>query len=62
MIDSRFNDPEQIQRLHQQKMDAMKVIMSEIIDNPASVNKQDLMKVIDYLDQNSNNNDDNDND
>jgi len=57
MIDPRFTNPEQLQRLHQQKMDAMKVIMSEIIDNPSSVTKKDLMKVVDYLDKDSNNND-----
>jgi hypothetical protein len=60
MIDPRFTDPEQLQRLHQQKMEAMKVIMSEIIDNPSSVTTKDLIKVVDYLDKDSNNNDNND--
>jgi hypothetical protein len=60
MIDPRFTDPEQLQRLHQQKMDAMKVIMSEIIDNPSSVTTKDLMKIVDYLDKDSNNNDEDD--
>lgn len=51
MIDPNFNDPEQLQRLHQQKMDAMKVLMSEIIDNPTGVKVDELKQVIDYLDK-----------
>jgi len=51
MIDPNFRDPEQIQRLQQQKMDAMKVIMSELIDNPSGVKVDELKKVIDYLDK-----------
>jgi hypothetical protein len=60
MIDPRFTDPEQLQRLHQQKMEAMKVLMNEIIDNPSMSNVSELKKVIDYLDKDSNNNDDDD--
>jgi O-acetylhomoserine/O-acetylserine sulfhydrylase-like pyridoxal-dependent enzyme len=60
MIDPRFTDPEQLQRLHQQKMEAMKVIMSEIIDNPSGVSVNDLKKVVNYLDKDSSNNVDND--
>jgi len=60
MIDPRFTDPEHLQRLHQQKMEAMKVIMTEIIDNPSGVSVDDLKKVVDYLDKESNNNDGND--
>jgi len=44
-------DPEQAQRLYKQKMEAMKVLMSEIIDNPSGVKKEDMMKVLDYLDE-----------
>jgi hypothetical protein len=51
MIDPRFTDPEQLQRLHKQKMDAMKVLMSEIIDNPRGDKVDELKKVIDYLDK-----------
>ena len=51
MIDPNFTNPEQLQRLHQQKMDAMKIIMSEIIDNPGGVKVDELKKVIDYLDK-----------
>ena len=51
MIDPNFTNPEQLQRLHQQKMEAMKVIMSEIIDNPGGVKVDELKKVIDYLDK-----------
>lgn len=51
MIDPNFRDPEQLQRLHKQKMDAMKVLMTEIIDNPAGVKVDELKKVIDYLDK-----------
>jgi len=50
MIDPNFKSPEQLQRLHQQKMEAMKVLMSEIIDNPSMSNTSELKKVIDYLD------------
>jgi len=51
MIDQNFRDAEQLQRLHKQKMDAMKVLMSEIIDNPSGVKVDELKKVIDYLDK-----------
>lgn len=51
MIDPNFRDPEQLQRLHIQKMDAMKVLMSEIIDNPSGVKVDELKKVIDFLDK-----------
>ena len=51
MIDQNFRDPEQLQRLHQQKMDAMKVLMSEIIDNPSGIKVDELKQVIDYLDK-----------
>lgn len=51
MIDPNFRDPEQLQRLHQQKMDAMKVLMSEIIDNPGGVKVDELKQVIDFLDK-----------
>jgi hypothetical protein len=50
MIDPNFQDPKQLQRLHQQKMEAMKVLMSEIIDNPSGTKVDELKKVIDYLD------------
>jgi len=53
MIDPNFTDSEQLQRLHQQKMEAMKVLMSEIIDNPGGVKVDELKKVIDYLDKSS---------
>ena len=55
MLDPNFQDPEQLQRLHQQKMDAMKVLMSEIIDNPSGVKVDELKQVIDYLDKQNNN-------
>ena len=51
MIDQSFRDPEQLQRLHKQKMDAMKVLMSEIIDNPSGIKVDELKQVIDYLDK-----------
>lgn len=55
MIDPQFIDPEQLQRVHQQKMEAMKVLMTEIIDNPSGVKVDELKKVIDYLDKPVNN-------
>jgi hypothetical protein len=60
MIDPNFKSPEQLQRLHQQKMEAMKVLMSEIIDNPSMSNANELKKVIDYLDKDPNNSEKND--
>lgn len=51
MIDPNFTNPEQLQRLHKQKMEAMKVLMSEIINNPGGVKVDELKKVIDYLDK-----------
>jgi len=51
MINQNFRDPEQLQRLHKQKMDVMKVLMSEIIDNPNGVKVDELKQVIDYLDK-----------
>ena len=60
MIDPNFQNPEQLQRLHKQKMEAMKVLMAEIIDNPTGVEVDEMKKVIDYLDKDSNNNDDDD--
>jgi hypothetical protein len=60
MIDPNFQDPEQLQRLHRQKMEAMKVLMSEIMDNPSMSNTSELKKVIDYLDKDPNNSEKND--
>lgn len=60
MIDPRFADPEQLQRLHKQKMEAMKVLMSEIIDNPSGVKVDELKQVIDYLDKQPTLDDEND--
>jgi hypothetical protein len=60
MIDPRFTDPEQLQRIHQQKSEAMKVLMSEIIDNPGGVKVDELKKVIDFLDKQPTINDEND--
>jgi hypothetical protein len=50
MIDPNFTDPAQQERLQKQKMEAMKVIMSELIDNPTGVEVDEMKKVIDYLD------------
>lgn len=38
----------------------MKVLMSEIIDNPTGVKVDELKKVIDYLDKDPNNSEKND--
>jgi hypothetical protein len=54
-MDSNFQDPKQQERLHQQKMDAVKVLMSEIIDNPNAKDSINLKQVIDYLDKPTNN-------
>jgi len=51
-----FQDDNQKERLHQQKMDAVKVLMSEIIDNPNAKESQNLKQVIDFLDKNNNSN------
>ncbi len=60
MIDPNFRDQEQIQRVHQQKMEAMKVLMSELIDNPTGVEVDEMKKVIDYLDTKPSVNNEND--
>jgi len=59
MIDPRFQNPEQLQRL-QQKMEAMKVLMAEIIDNPTGVKVDEMKKVIDFLDTKPSSNNEND--
>lgn len=51
MLDPRFQDPKQQERLKKQKSEAMKVIMSEIIDNPASKENDKLKNVLDFLDK-----------
>jgi hypothetical protein len=51
MDSSNFQDPKQQDRLHQQKMDAVKVLMSEIIDNPNTKDSENLKQVIDFLDK-----------
>jgi len=56
-MDSRFTDPEQLQRLHKQKMEAIKVLMSEIIDNPGGVKVDELQQVINFLDKPQTSND-----
>lgn len=56
MIDKNFQDPEQQQRLQKQKMEAMKVLMSELIDNPSGIETNELKQVIDYLDKTNDNN------
>ena len=60
MIDQNFRDPEQIQRVYQQKMEAMKVLMSELIDDPTGVKVDEMKKVIDYLDTKPSVNNEND--
>jgi hypothetical protein len=60
MIDPNFADPERSQLLHSQKMEAMKVLMSEIIDNPGGVKVDELKQVINFLDKKPNLNDEND--
>lgn len=56
MVDPNFIDPEQQSRVYHQKMEAMKLLMSEIIDNP---NANDLKQVVDYLDKKQSTNDEN---
>lgn len=51
MLDPRFQDPERQKRLRQQKSDALKVIMSEMLDNPSSKENQQLKDVIEFLDK-----------
>jgi hypothetical protein len=58
MLDPNFQDSEYLQRLHQQKMEAMKVLMNEIVENPSGVSTNDLMQVVDYLSKVPNNNED----
>ena len=51
MLDPRFQDPERQKRLRQQKSDVLKVIMSEMLDNPSSKENQQLKDVIEFLDK-----------
>ena len=46
-------DPNQLQRVHKQKMEAVKLLMTEIIDNSSTIHMDDLKQVIDYLDKDS---------
>lgn len=55
MIDPNFADPEKAHKLHAQKLEAMKMLMNEIVDNPESVKMNDLQKVINFLDQSTTN-------
>ena len=56
MIDPNFQDSEQTKRVQKQKMEAMKMIMTEIIDNPSVSQSFELKQVIDYLDKDNDNN------
>ena len=51
MIDPNFSDPEKARRLHTQKLEVMKILMSEIIDNPGGVKVDELQQVINFLDK-----------
>lgn len=51
MIDPNFADPEKAHRLHAQKLEAMKALMTEIVDNPEGVKVDEIQKVINFLDQ-----------
>ena len=37
MIDPNFADPGKAHKLHAQKLEAMKMLMNEIVDNPENV-------------------------
>lgn len=47
----QFQDPDQQGRLKKQKNDAIKVLMSQIIDNPNDVENSNIKDLIDYLDK-----------
>ncbi len=47
----QFQDPDQQGRLRKQKNDAIKVLMSQIIDNPNDVENSNIKDLIDYLDK-----------
>jgi len=51
MLDPNFSDPEKAHRLHAQKLEAMKMLMNEIVSNPESVKSDDLQKMMNFLDQ-----------
>jgi hypothetical protein len=57
MLDPNFQDSAQQQRLSQQKMEAMKLLMDEIVTNPSSKNIDKLKEVMDFLDVPSSNTD-----
>lgn len=54
-FDPQQLDPNQLQRVHKQKMEAVKLLMTEIIDNPSTIHMNELKQVIDYLDKDSDN-------
>lgn len=47
----QFQDPNQQERLHKQKMDAVKVLMGEMLDNPNTKDDNNMQKLVDYLDK-----------
>lgn len=47
----QFQDPNQQSRLHKQKMDAVKVLMGEMLDNPNTKDDDNMKKLVDYLDK-----------
>jgi hypothetical protein len=57
MLDPNFQDSAQQQRLSQQKMEAMKLLLDEIVTNPSSKNIDKLKEVMDFLDVPSSNTD-----
>jgi hypothetical protein len=50
MLDPHFQDPKRQQRLSQQKMEAIQLLMSGIIPHPSQENIDKLKKVMGVLD------------
>jgi hypothetical protein len=48
MIDYSSTDPEELSRLHKQKMEEVQSMMNKIATNPSNVSVDDMIKVIDY--------------
>jgi hypothetical protein len=46
MLDSNFQDPSQQQRLSQQKMEAIKLLMDETLSNPDTENINKLKELM----------------
>jgi len=48
MIDYNSTDPEELSKLHKQKMEEVQSMMNKIVTDPSKVSVDDIKKIIDY--------------